>query len=354
MDTACALLHTAGYRPASRHHLELGYGVREHRGSGIRVSKGADGEHSLGKETYIMVDACIDILALLLLLPDEAGCETATTRINDAATLFPLYRGMETEIFATGEPQTSKLFFVTQPLGPELHQRFQLDQGLFDFGHGTCVLRSARPGEAPSLGDPGMPRHTRAVDELAVLGVVLLVCHNEREQGDGFPCARRHLQNTVSTGIERFCEGSATVSQTRFSGYPLFKSHMYLGWESSQQSTNDGPKTMLSEKHTHIVLGAVSEASRDTWEGETHAWIDSRIWKEDGQITASILLERHPPASLHVTYSILNSMMGSLSLPPGVAGGRRAKKVKKNSKEKVGSRVTRTRDEAGFSDRLDP
>lgn len=71
-----------------------------------------------------------------------------------------------------------------------------------------------------------MPRHTRAVDELAVLGIVLLVCHNEREQGDGFPCARRHLQNAVSACIERLCEGSATVSQTGFSGYPLFKSHM--------------------------------------------------------------------------------------------------------------------------------
>lgn len=253
MDTAYALLHTAGCRPASRHHSELGYEVRGRRDSGIGVSKGAVRGHGLGEETHIMVDACIDILALLLLLPDEAGCETPTTRINDAATLFPLYRGMETEIFATGEPQTSKLFFVTQPLGPEFHQGFQLDQGLFDFGHGTCVLRSARPGEAPSLGDPGMPRHTRAVDELAVLGVVLLVCHNEREQGDGFPCARRHLQNTVSTGIERLCEGSATVSQTGFSGYPLFKSHIYLGWEPSQQSTNDEPKTML-QKNIRILF----------------------------------------------------------------------------------------------------
>lgn len=159
-----------------------------------------------------------------------------------------------------------------------------------------------------------------------MLGVVLLVCHNEREKGDGFPCARRHLQHTVSTGIERLCEGSATVSQTGFWGFPLFKSHMYLGWKSSQQKTNDGAKTMLSAKHTHIVLGAVSEASRDTWGGETHAWIYSRIWKEDGQITAPILLERHHPGSLHVTYSILNSMMGRLSLPPGVAGGRRVRR----------------------------
>ena len=80
------------------------------------------GGHSLRQETYIVVEACIDTLALLLLLPDEAGCETAATRINNAATLLPLYRGMETEVFATGEPETSKLFFVAQPLGPELHQ----------------------------------------------------------------------------------------------------------------------------------------------------------------------------------------------------------------------------------------
>lgn len=47
-------------------------------------------------------------------------------------------------------------------------------------------------------------------------------------------------------------------------------------------------------------------------------------------------------------------MMGNLGLPPGVAGGRRAKKGKGESKGKVRSRVTRTRDEAGFSARLDP
>lgn len=88
--------------------------------------------------------------------------------------------------------------------------------------------------------------------------------------------------------------------------------------------------------------------------GGAHAWIDSRIWKEDRQITTSILLERCPLRTLRVTYSILNSMMGNLGLPPGVAGGRKAKKGKGKSKEKVRSRVTRTRDQAGFSAQLRP
>lgn len=46
---------------------------------------------------------------------------------------------------------------------------------------------------------------TGAVDELAAGRVVLLIGHDQRQQGDRLARARRHLQHAISAGIERLC-----------------------------------------------------------------------------------------------------------------------------------------------------
>ena len=113
-----------------------------------------------------MINANLDILPLLLFFLHKPGRETPTPCIDHTAALFPLDRGVQTQVLSTRETQAAKLFLVAQPLGAELHQRFQLGQGLFDFGHGS-----------------------RAVDELAVLWVVLLVGDDQGQEGDCLACA---------------------------------------------------------------------------------------------------------------------------------------------------------------------
>lgn len=68
-------------------------------------------------------------------------------------------------------------------MGTVLHQRLQLGQSLLDLGH--------RSG---------------AVNELAVLGIVLLIGHNEGQERDRLARPRRHFQHAVASGIERAFE----------------------------------------------------------------------------------------------------------------------------------------------------
>lgn len=108
------------------------------------------------KVEVVVVDARLHILALFPLLLDEAGRQAATPGVDNGTTLLPLDRGMQTQVLSTCQTETAELFFVPEPLGSELHERSQLDEGLFDFGH--C---------------------SRAVDQLPVLWVVLLVGDDE-------------------------------------------------------------------------------------------------------------------------------------------------------------------------------
>lgn len=70
--------------------------------------------------------------------------------------------------------------------------------------------------------------------------------------------------------------------------------------------------------------------------GGVHAWIDSRIWKEDRQITTSILLERCPLRTLRVTYSILNSMMGTWAFLRALPEGGKRRKGRGNRRKRSG------------------
>jgi hypothetical protein len=108
------------------------------------------------------------------------------------------------------------------------------------------------------------------------------------------------------------------------------------------------------DKHTHIVLEAVSDASHDA-RGGGGTCLDRFEDRERERADHYVRLVRTLPFQIYPSH-VLNIELhdGSVSPPPGVAGGRKAKKGKGKSKGKVRSRVTRTRDEAGFSARLDP
>lgn len=105
-----------------------------------------------------MIYAKVDILAALLLLLHEAGSEAATAGIDDVTTFLSLDGGVEAEILATGQAKAAEVLFVTQLLGAILHESLQFGQGLFDLGH--C---------------------TGTVDKFPLLGIVLLVCDDERQ-----------------------------------------------------------------------------------------------------------------------------------------------------------------------------
>lgn len=105
-----------------------------------------------------MIYAEIDILATLLLLFDKTGGQATTTGVNDGAALLPFDGGMEAEVLSTGQAETSEFFFVTELLGPVLHEGLQLGQGFLDLGHGTG-----------------------AIDEFPFFGVILLVCNDQRQ-----------------------------------------------------------------------------------------------------------------------------------------------------------------------------
>lgn len=113
-----------------------------------------------------MINAEVDILTAVLLLLDEAGSKAPTAGIDDVATLFSLDGGMKAEVLAAGQAEASELLFVAQLLGAVLHEGLELCQGFFNLGHGTG-----------------------AVDEFPLLGIVLLICDDERQQRDGLASA---------------------------------------------------------------------------------------------------------------------------------------------------------------------
>jgi hypothetical protein len=45
---------------------------------------------------------------------------------------------------------------------------------------------------------------TRAVNQLSVLWIILLICYNQRQKRNSLSCSRRHLQDTVTSCIEGF------------------------------------------------------------------------------------------------------------------------------------------------------
>jgi hypothetical protein len=88
-------------------------------------------------KAYLMVDAEFHILAPLLLLFDETCRERSTSGVNDATTLFPLDRRMQTKVFTRSETQSSKVLDIAKLLGSVIHQSFQFRESLFNLRHCT-------------------------------------------------------------------------------------------------------------------------------------------------------------------------------------------------------------------------
>lgn len=106
-----------------------------------------------------MIDAEINVLAALFLFLDEAGCEATAASVDNVAALLSLDRGVQAEVFATGQADASELLLVAELVCAVLHESLELGQGLFDLRHGSG-----------------------AVDELALFRVVLLVGDDEGQQ----------------------------------------------------------------------------------------------------------------------------------------------------------------------------
>lgn len=76
------------------------------------------------KKAYLMVDAKFYILAPLLLLFDKACGKRSASSINDATTLFPLDRRMQTKVFTRCETQSSEVLNIAKLFRTIFHQSF--------------------------------------------------------------------------------------------------------------------------------------------------------------------------------------------------------------------------------------
>ena len=90
-----------------------------------------------GSKAYLMIDAKLHVLTPLLLLLHETCGKRTTSCVNDATTLFPLDRRMQTKVFARSETQSSEVFDVAKLLGSIFHQGFQFCESFFDLRHCT-------------------------------------------------------------------------------------------------------------------------------------------------------------------------------------------------------------------------
>lgn len=88
--------------------------------------------HDQPRGTHVVIDAEVHFLSSFLLLLDKARCQASTSRINDRSTLFPLHRGMKTQVLSTCEAEPPKVFFVAKLLCSIFHQGLQLHECLLN------------------------------------------------------------------------------------------------------------------------------------------------------------------------------------------------------------------------------
>ena len=114
----------------------------------------------------IVIDTDVHIFSSLFLLFDESCCQASATSIDYRTALLSPNGWVKAQVLSACQSEPAKVFLVTQFLLSVLHQCFQLGQSFLDLRH--C---------------------TRAINELPVLWVMLLVSNDEGKQRDCFPGA---------------------------------------------------------------------------------------------------------------------------------------------------------------------
>lgn len=168
-----------------------------------------------GRRTHIMVNAYRHILPPRHLLLNKASCQTSTPRINNCTTLLPLHRRMQTHVLATRQAQSTEVFYIAQLLCSIFHEIFQLVQSFLNLRLRTCSVSELR--EIVRGGG-----RTWAVNQLPMLRIIHLVCHDQGQERYCLSCPGRHFEDTVTAGIESLCQILAHFSdQTREASYSL-------------------------------------------------------------------------------------------------------------------------------------
>lgn len=79
-----------------------------------------------------------------------------------------------------------------------------------------------------------------------------LVCHDESEQGDGFPCARRHFQDRFASDIESLLQSCHVVILLRI--YARVRKDNFQFSMGPCESCPMGVKRDLLDEEPHLVF----------------------------------------------------------------------------------------------------
>ena len=135
---------------------------------------------------------------------------------------------------------------------------------------------------------------TGAVDELAAGRVVLLIGHDQRQQGDRLAGARRHLQHAISAGIERLCGRLARGRAIRrrppsaprpYSSSPPCSCRATPFHVSMIGSA--GPRVPRVVMTYAYCSGNASAGRHTAFSGTVPAWVYARIGKENRQVAVA-------------------------------------------------------------------
>lgn len=129
-----------------------------------------------------------------------------------------------------------------------------------------------------------------------MLRIVHLISHNQGQQRHSLACPRRHLQNTMAAGIERFF--SSNVSHQRLKATAKVATARRHTFQSTHvpgkrnESAFDQRFVKISFAYSYcsvLELEKCASMALFTLVAVKLTWIYPWIWKQNGQITSCML-----------------------------------------------------------------